>query len=88
MTGGEIDYLWTLLGQVWGAKFYEQYGTHANEAWAAALASVSVDQAKTAIGHLIDSGSPFPPTLPEFVVLSRKYVSSVRIDANGRMISG
>lgn len=73
MTPEQTKHLWRLLGQTWGAKFAEQYGPAPNEAWSAALASISSDQAKHALGQLIQSGTPFPPTLPEFMAEARKH---------------
>lgn len=71
MNQQEISTLWTLLGQTWGAKFFEQYGSRANEAWSAGLASIPAEQAKGALFKLIGSGTPFPPTLPEFMALAK-----------------
>jgi hypothetical protein len=85
MNTAEIGMIWSLLGQTWGAKFLEQYGPKPNEAWSAALASVEPDAAKYALTKLIDSGSAFPPTLPEFVVWAKKYRPvEICYDANGR----
>ena len=66
------NHLWALLGQTWGHKFLDQYGPSPNEAWSAALAAISPDQAKGALWKLIRAGSPFPPTLPEFMALAQK----------------
>ena len=89
MNAAEIGMIWSLLGQTWGAKFLEQYGPKPNEAWSAALANLEPDSAKYALTKLIDSGSAFPPTLPEFVVWAKKYRPiDIRIDANGRMYLG
>lgn len=65
--------LWRLLAQTWGNRFLENYGNAPNEAWSAALANLSAQQCKHALGQLIKSGTPHPPTLPEFMVEARKY---------------
>jgi hypothetical protein len=64
-----------LLGQTWGARFVDQYGTAPNEAWTAALACIGPEAARDAFKALIASGSGFPPTLPEFVAAARKASS-------------
>lgn len=73
MTHAEIAQLWKLLGQTWGAKFLEQYGTKPNDAWSAMLAGVTPEGARAAFAGLVQAGSPFPPTLPEFVAEARKW---------------
>jgi hypothetical protein len=73
MTPIEMKGLWDLLGQTWGSKFYEQYGPQPNDAWGMALAHSSIDAAKYALTKLIEAGSPFAPTLPEFIVHARKW---------------
>ena len=89
MNSGHMDAIWRLLAQTWGAKFLEQYGPRPNEAWSAALANVEPDAAKYALTKLIDSGSGFPPTLPEFVAWVKKYRPiDIRYDANGRAYLG
>lgn len=84
MTPAQIETLWTLLAQTWGAKFIENYGPKPNDAWSAALVNLTPDQAKFALRKLIDAGSPFPPTLPEFASLAKGSPrSEVRYDGNG-----
>ena len=73
MTPQEMKGLWDLLAQTWGSKFYEQYGPSPNDAWTMALASTSRDAAMYALKRLIEEGSAFAPTLPEFMVHSRKW---------------
>ena len=73
--------LWRLLGQTWGSRFAEQYGTAPNEAWAAMLAEIDTEAARTAYRALVLSGSPHPPTLPEFLSEARKAVRDRAIAA-------
>lgn len=85
MNAEQLRGLWNLLGQTWGSRFLEQYGTQPNEAWSAALAHVSPEAARHALKGLIGEGSAFPPTLPEFISWAKKYRPSVvKYDANGR----
>jgi hypothetical protein len=73
MNAQQTRSVWMLLAQTWGARFLEQYGTTPNDAWAAALANIEPQAAKHALHKLIDEGSGFPPTLPEFVVHARTF---------------
>jgi hypothetical protein len=66
--------LWGLLSQTWGARFIDQYGPNPNEAWQGVLAQTDLDAARDALRALIYAGSPFPPTLPEFLAEARKSV--------------
>ena len=72
MTPNDMRGLWRLLGQTWGAKFVEQYGTEPNEAWVAMLNEIDTESARAAYRALVLSGSAFPPTLPEFLAEARK----------------
>jgi hypothetical protein len=82
--------LWDLLAQTWGSKFYEQYGTEPNDAWTMTLANTSRDAAMYAMKKLIEGGSAFAPTLPEFMVFSRKWDrdNAPRYDARGNIRTG
>jgi len=74
MTPEQIRQLWNLLLQSWGQKFAEQYGAEPNDAWTAMLAATDPSAAGAAFKALVLSGSPFPPTLPEFLAEARKHV--------------
>lgn len=69
----QIHGVWDALAQTFGTRFYEQYGERPNEAWTAALASMTPDAAMCALQALISDGVEFPPTLPQFVSLARKW---------------
>lgn len=73
MTPAQIDSLWTLLAQTWGAKFLDQYGVKPNDAWAMTLANLGPQAGRHALTELIREGSAFPPTLPEFIAYARKW---------------
>lgn len=73
MTKSEILLLWEFLAQTWGAKFLEEYGAKPNQAWSMALANVEPAAAKLALNILINGGSAFAPTLPEFIAATKKY---------------
>lgn len=73
MNSHEIAQVWDALGQMYGSRFYEQYGESANEAWLAALTSMTLGAALYAIRALVRDGSDFPPTLPKFSALASQY---------------
>jgi hypothetical protein len=77
MTPAQIDSLWTLLAQTWGAKFLDQYGVKPNDAWSMTLANLQPQQGRHALTSLINEGSAFPPTLPEFIAAARRYRAPV-----------
>lgn len=90
MNTRELKGLWDLLGQTWGSKFYEQYGPNPNDAWTMALSAASREAAMYALKKLIEAGSPFAPTLPEFMVFARKWDRDCgpRYLPNGTVING
>ena len=73
MNRQEIAQVWDALGQMYGARFYEQYGEAANEAWLAALTSMALGPALHAIRALVRDGADFPPTLPKFSALASQF---------------
>jgi hypothetical protein len=73
MTPQELVGVWALMGQTWGAKFLEQYGDRPNTAWSSALLPLSLDAAKHSFTRLLQDGSGFAPTLPEFVKHASQY---------------
>lgn len=79
MTPEQLKHLWRLLGQTWGSRFAENYGPTPNEAWTAALESITTDAAKYALRKLVLSGSPHPPTLPEFLALARSATPPAQV---------
>jgi hypothetical protein len=86
VTPAQIDSLWTLLAQTWGAKFLDQYGVKPNDAWSMTLENLSPQAGRYALTALIQEGSAFPPTLPEFIVAARKYRPPVVIHNPGQAI--
>lgn len=73
MNSQEIVALWRLIGQTWGTRFLEQYGSDPNEAWSEVLSQVDAIAARSALRSLVMEGSPHPPTLPEFVAVAKRH---------------
>jgi hypothetical protein len=89
MTPQEMKGLWDLLAQTWGSKFYEQYGPAPNDAWTMALTHTTRAAAMYSLKKLIEGGSAFAPTLPEFMVHSRKWDrdNAPRYDIRGNVLT-
>lgn len=71
-----VDSLITRLESMYGSGFVAMWeNTSAQDMrnlWAEALARFSGEQIKWALGALIDRGTAFPPSLPEFAALCRQ----------------
>lgn len=63
--------LWDRFGEMFGARFYDQFGSEPSEAWVEAVGEVRADQIKSALTKIRNSGAQFPPSLPEFLALAR-----------------
>lgn len=63
--------LWDRFGEMFGARFYDQFGSEPSEAWVEAVTEVRGDQIKSALTKIRNSGAQYPPSLPEFLALAR-----------------
>lgn len=63
--------LWDRFGEMFGARFYDQFGSEPSEAWTEAVTEVRADQIKSALTKIRNSGAQYPPSLPEFLALAR-----------------
>ena len=63
--------LWDRFGEMFGARFYDQFGSEPSQAWVEAVGEVRADQIKSALTKIRNSGSQYPPSLPEFLALAR-----------------
>lgn len=63
--------LWDRFADMFGARFYDQYGSEPSEAWVEAVAELRGDQVKSALTKIRNSGAQYPPSLPEFLALAR-----------------
>jgi hypothetical protein len=79
MNPEQIKHLWRLLGQTYGQRWAEQYGPTPNEAWTAYLSTIEPERAKHGLHKVIHSGSPFPPTLPEFIGYVKTFRPAARV---------
>lgn len=68
-----IEKLFSRLGALYGSKHLDQWAGQdiavVKETWAATLGQFDGDHIAGALRKLATSGSPFPPTLPEFIAL-------------------
>jgi hypothetical protein len=77
--------LWKILGDMYGDRFFAQYGPKANDAWREAVKELNSQHVKHAICSLRNSGSPHPPSLPEFISLAKGMrVQTAEIDQPSR----
>ena len=72
MTPKQVQGLWVAMGQAWGARFHEQFGTTAPDIWQQALERIPVEHCRSALLSLVKSGTGHPPTLPEFIEAVRR----------------
>ena len=87
MNAEQIRRTWDMLAQSWGARFVDQFGADPNPMWVSMLGNVDTDAALHAVKRLILSGSPHPPTLPEFVAAAMSAPRVlIRYDANGNLM--
>lgn len=63
--------LWDRFGEMFGARFYESFGSVPSQSWKDAVCELRADQVKAALSKIRNSGSPHPPSLPEFVALAK-----------------
>lgn len=65
------DRLWQRFGEMFGARFFESFGPKPSESWTDAVKELRHDQVRGALGKIRNSGSPHPPSLPEFIALAK-----------------
>ena len=65
------DRLWQRFGEMFGARFFESFGPKPSESWQEAVKELRHDQVRQALSKVRNSGSAFPPSLPEFVALAK-----------------
>lgn len=63
--------LWDRFAEMFGARFYDQFGSDPSPAWRDAVEELRADQIKSALTKIRNSGAQYPPALPEFIALAR-----------------
>lgn len=63
--------LWQRFGEMFGARFFDAFGPKPSESWRDAVDDLRADQIRGALTRIRNSGSPHPPSLPEFVSLAK-----------------
>ena len=62
-----MDMLWLRMAEIYGHKWVSSYGEKPNHAWTSGLSDICPESIKYGIEAIINSGEPWPPSLPEFV---------------------
>lgn len=86
MLGSSVDAserLWKRFGEMFGDRFFTQYGAKPNDSWREAVKELRGDQVREALTKIRNGGSAYPPSLPEFMGLA-KNVAPPRSDADLR----
>ena len=55
-----------MLGDMYGAKFSQAFGAKPGAMWRKVIAELTDDQLEGGMNSLMEAGSAFPPSLPEF----------------------
>jgi hypothetical protein len=63
--------LWDRFGEMFGARFYDQFGKDPSTSWKDAVKELRPDQVKAALTRVRNSGAQYPPGLPEFVAMAK-----------------
>ena len=74
--------LWDRLGEMFGARFYDQYGSEPSQSWKDAVRELRPDQVKAALTKIRNSGTVYPPPLPEFIALARNVQPPKPVEDN------
>lgn len=71
ITARHIDRFWQRMSGTFGHKWITSYGPEPNEAWVAALKTLTVDQVKRGLDGCLTWAEEWPPTLPQFMGLCK-----------------
>lgn len=74
MNSSLADQTWKQFGQMFGARWADQFGPKPSDQWASALHSLRSDQLRGALSKLQNAPIPYPgwlPSLPEFMAFAR-----------------
>lgn len=67
MTQTEMIDLWISFAEIYGHKWTSSFGTSPSNSWVSGLSGVTVADVRFGISVVINSGSDWPPSLPEFI---------------------
>lgn len=59
--------LWVRLGDIYGKRFFAEYGDTPNVTWAESIRRLSYEQAAAALETCRTIGDQYPPTLSQFI---------------------
>ncbi len=75
LTEKHIRQLWERMGRIYGNLWAESFGEEDDGTWQKGLRGVTPQQIALAVDAIIDEGSPFPPTLPQFRAFCRAAIN-------------
>lgn len=70
-TSEQIAQVWHRLASIYGHKWTSQYGERVDPLWSRAMKSLPVERLKVALARCGKRDDPWPPSLPEFLAMSR-----------------
>ena len=62
---------WLRMTEIYGHRWTSAHGETPTELWSTALSALSGEQIRVGLMACLDSGEPWPPSLPEFVAWCR-----------------
>ena len=70
--------VWLSMAEMYGARWFRDHGLAPTDLWIAQVRRMNDTQIRLCLQGLIDSGSPHPPTLGEFVKAGQPETGSPR----------
>lgn len=64
--------LWKRMTEIYGHRWLSSYGLTPNDSWRRGLAGITGQQIANGLSRMLEQGSDWPPTLPQFRALCVK----------------
>jgi len=68
-----IKEFWASMGEIYGRRFFFEFGESPNSKWINALNRMTPDQVRMTLSDLFREGKDKPPTLPRFCALAKSH---------------